>query len=73
MYIDSGVENNEKNCRKSKVFDYTRIWKYQNISVKGYTPNWSQLLWLESLKMQYHRCMKKKTLIFKKSFVKKRV
>ena len=33
--------SNEKNP-KFKVCDNVRIWKYKNILAKGYTPNWSE-------------------------------
>ena len=42
---DSYVEYNEdfdKKDPKSKVGDYVRISKYKNIFAKGYTPNWSE-------------------------------
>ena len=31
-----------KKCPKFKVSDYVRISKYKNIFAKGYTPNWSE-------------------------------
>ena len=34
-------ESNEKDP-KFKVGDHVRISKYKNISAKGYTPNWSE-------------------------------
>ena len=40
-YIDCEVENNDKNP-KFKIGDHVRILKYKNIFAKGYTPNWSE-------------------------------
>ena len=40
-YIDSGKENNKKNA-KFKIGDIVRISKYKNIFAKGYTPAWSE-------------------------------
>ena len=40
-YIDFKKEVNEKNP-KFKVSDHVRISKYKNIFAKGYTPNWSE-------------------------------
>ena len=39
--IDSNKEVNDKNS-KFKVGDHVRILKYKNIFSKGYTPNWSE-------------------------------
>ena len=42
---DSYVEYNKdsnKNDPKFKVGDHVRISKYKNIFAKGYTPNWSE-------------------------------
>ena len=39
-YIDFKKEINDKNP-KFKVGDQVRISKYKNIFTKGYTPNWS--------------------------------
>ena len=42
---DSFVEYNEKSNKKDpkfKVGDYVRISKYKNIFAKGYSPNWSE-------------------------------
>ena len=41
-YIDSSKEINEKDHPKFKIGDNVRISKYKNISAKGYTPNWSE-------------------------------
>ena len=40
-YIDFGKEVND-NDLKFKVGDHVRISKYKNIFAKGYTPNWSE-------------------------------
>ena len=40
-YIDFGIEVNY-NDPKFKVGDHVRISKYENIFTKGYTPNWSE-------------------------------
>ena len=40
-YIDFGKEVTDKD-RKFKIGDYVRISKYKNIFAKGYTPNWSE-------------------------------
>ena len=40
-YIDSVKEVNDKDP-KFKVGDHVRISKYKNIFAKGYTPNWSE-------------------------------
>ena len=40
-YIDFGKEVND-NDPKFKVGDHVRISKYKNIFSKGYTPNWSE-------------------------------
>ena len=41
IYIDFKKEVNDKNP-KFKVGDHVRISKYKNIFAKGYTPNWSE-------------------------------
>ena len=40
-YIDFGKEVNDRDP-KFKVGDHVRISKYKNIFAKGYTPNWSE-------------------------------
>ena len=40
-YIDSNKEVNDKDS-KFKVGNHVRISKYKNIFAKGYTPNWSE-------------------------------
>ena len=46
-YIDFETEVNDKNP-KFKAGDYVRISKYKNIFVKGYTPNWSEEVFILS-------------------------
>ena len=41
MYIDFEVQNNNKS-HKLELGDYVRISKYKNIFAKGYTPKWSE-------------------------------
>ena len=40
-YINSSKEINDKNP-KFKIGDTARISKYKNVFAKGYTPNWSE-------------------------------
>ena len=40
-YIDFEKEVNDRNP-KFKIGDHVRISKYKNIFAKGYTPNWSE-------------------------------
>ena len=40
-YIDSKKEVNDKDP-KFKIGDHVRISKYKNVFTKGYTPNWSE-------------------------------
>ena len=44
-YIDFGKEV-DNNDHKFKVSDHVRISKYKNIFSKGYTPNWSEEVFL---------------------------
>ena len=44
-YIDTGKEFNDKD-HKFKVGDHVRISKYKNIFAKGYTPNWSEEIFI---------------------------
>ena len=44
-YIDFGKEVND-NDPKFKVGDHVRISKYENIFAKGYTPNWSEVVFV---------------------------
>ena len=40
-YVEYNEDSNKKNP-KFKVGDHVRISKYKNIFAKGYTPNWSE-------------------------------
>ena len=55
-YIDAMElpRSNDKNP-KFKVGDHVRISKYKNIFAKGYTPNWSDEVFVikKKLKMQF--------------------
>ena len=46
-YIDLNKEVNDKDP-KFKVGDHARISKYKNIFAKGYTPNWSEEVFVVS-------------------------
>ena len=46
-YIDFKKEVNDKDP-KFKVGDHVRISKYKNIFAKGYTPNWSEEVFVAS-------------------------
>ena len=46
-YIDFKKEVNDKDP-KFKVGDHVRISKYKNIFAKGYTPNWSEKVFVVS-------------------------
>ena len=46
-YIDFKKEINDKDP-KFKVGDHVRIAKYKNIFAKGYTPNWSEDVFVDS-------------------------
>ena len=46
-YIDFKKEVNDKDP-KFKVGDHVRIFKYNNIFAKGYTPNWSEEVFVVS-------------------------
>ena len=46
-YIDFKKEVNDKDP-KFKVRDHVRISKYRNIFAKGYTPNWSEEVFIVS-------------------------
>ena len=46
-YIDFNKEVNDKDP-KFKVGDHVRISKYKNIFAKGYTPNWSEEVFVVS-------------------------
>ena len=52
-YIDFGDESNDK-APIFKVSDHVRISKHKNIFAKGYTPNWSEEVFLiKKTKIQY--------------------
>ena len=54
-YIDFGKENNNENP-KFKIGDHVRILKYKNIFAKGYTPNWSEVVFvIKKLKILFHQ------------------
>ena len=56
-YTDFTKEVNDKGS-KFKVGNHVRISKYKNIFPKGYTPNWSeQVFLLAKLKIQFHGYM----------------
>ena len=42
------IENPNKKDLKVKVGDYVRISKFKNIFAKGYTPNWSEEVFVVS-------------------------
>ena len=44
-YINTNKETNDKDL-KFKVGDHVRISKYKNIFAKGYTPNWSEAVFV---------------------------
>ena len=46
-YAEYNVDSNEK-VPKFKVGNHVRISKYKNILTKGYTPNWSEELFVIS-------------------------
>ena len=46
-YVDFKKEVNDRD-RKFKVGDHVRISKYKNIFAKGYTPNWSEKVFILS-------------------------
>ena len=80
-YIDSGKEVNDKDAT-FQVDDHVRISKYKNIFAKGYTPNWSEevfvfhghmLLVILKVEKSLEHFMKKicKTQIKKNSGLKK--
>ena len=48
-YIDFKKEVNDKDP-KFKVGDHVRISKYKNIFAKGYTPNWSEEVFVGKIK-----------------------
>ena len=56
-YIDFKKEVNDKDP-KFKFGDHVRIFKYKNIFAKGYTPNWSEEVFvIKKLKTQFLKHM----------------
>ena len=57
-YIDSSKEINEKDP-KFNIDDAVRVSKYENIFAKGYTPNWSEELFvIKNVKIRCRGYMK---------------
>ena len=53
-FIDFKKEVNDKDP-KFKVGDHVRISKYKNIFAKGYTPNWSEEVFvIKKVKILFH-------------------
>ena len=52
IYIDFEKEVNNKDP-KFKIGDHVRISKYKNIFAKGYTPSWSEEVFVIK-KIQFH-------------------
>ena len=53
---DSFAEYNEKSNKKDpkfKVGDHVRISKFKNVFAKGYTPNWSEEIFVVKKKKKY--------------------
>ena len=48
LHSEKKVNNNKD--PKIKVGDYVRILKYKNIFTKGYTPNWSEEVFISKIK-----------------------
>ena len=68
-YINVKKEINDKDP-KFKVGDYVRISKYKNTFAKGYTPNWSEEIFvINRIKIQYHGHMLLMILMLKKLLV----
>ena len=56
-YLNTDKEVNDKDP-KFKVGNHIRISKYKNIFAKGYTPNWSEeVFMLRKLRIQFHGLM----------------
>ena len=65
-YIDFGKEVNDNDPR-FKVGDHVRISKYKNIFSKGYTPNWSEEVFvIKKIKNKFHGHMSLIILLGKK-------
>ena len=73
-HIDFEKKVNDKDP-KFKVGDHVRISKYKNIFAKGYTPNWSEEIFvIDKIENQFHGHMLLMILMVKKSlehFMKK--
>ena len=66
---DSYAKYNEdfnKKAPKFKVGDHARISKYKNIFAKGYNPNWSEVLVVNKIKIQFLGLMLLVTWVVKK-------
>ena len=53
---DSFAEYNEKSNKKDpkfKVGDHVRISKFKNVFAKGYTPNWSEEIFVVKKNKKY--------------------
>ena len=65
-YIDFSKKVNDDDS-KFKVSGHVRISKYKNIFAKGYTPNWSEEIFvIKNLKIQFHGHMSLMILMVKK-------
>ena len=65
-YINIDNEVNDKDP-KFKVRDHVGISKYKNIFAKGYTPNWSEEIFvIKKLKIQFHGLILLMILMVKK-------
>ena len=65
-YIDSIKKVDDKD-HKFQVVDHVRISKYKTLFAKGYTPNWSEEVFvIKKLKMQFHGDMSLMILIVNK-------
>ena len=65
-YIDFSKEVND-NDPKFKVGDHVRISKCKNIFAKGYTPNWSEEVFvIKKNKIQFHGHLSLMILMVKK-------
>ena len=56
-FAEYNVDSNEKDP-KFKTGDHVRISKYKNIFAKGYTPNWSEDIFvINKVKKHFHGLM----------------
>ena len=68
IYIDSSKKLNDKDSI-FKVGDHVRISRYKNIFATGYTPNWSEEIFvIKKLKTQCHGHMLLMILMVEKLF-----